>query len=142
MVPKYLQTGSTDILASIRQSILRGESNSSPSPAHKEEQTELPLVTTTKKAGIATAASLIELCSKYMSPSDLEKIKEAYRYADDAHLGQFRKSGEPYITHPISVACILAEWHLDCAAIQAGLMHDVLEDTGHSKNEMAKFSIS
>lgn len=138
MVPKYLQTGSTDILASIRQSVLRGESNSSPSPAHKEEQTELPLVTTTKKAGIATAASLIELCSKYMSPSDLEKIKEAYRYADDAHLGQFRKSGEPYITHPISVACILAEWHLDCAAIQAGLMHDVLEDTGHSKNEMAK----
>lgn len=76
MVPKYLQTGSTDILASIRQSVLRGESNSSPSPAHKEEQTELPLVTTTKKAGIATAASLIELCSKYMSPSDLEKSKK------------------------------------------------------------------
>ena len=50
MVPKYLQTGSTDILASIRQSVLRGESNSSPSPAHKEEQTELPLVTTTKKS--------------------------------------------------------------------------------------------
>ena len=73
-----------------------------------------------------------------MDAADIEHIKEAYRYADDAHLGQFRKSGEPYITHPISVACILAEWHLDCAAIQAGLMHDVLEDTGHSKNEMAK----
>ena len=136
MVPKYLQTGSTDILASIRQSVLKGENN--PAPVHKDDQPELPLMTAPKKAGIATAASLIDICSKYMSLADLERIKEAYRYADDAHLGQFRKSGEPYITHPIAVASILAEWHLDCAAIQAGLMHDVLEDTGHSKNEMAK----
>ena len=138
MVPNYFNTGSTDILASIRQSVLKGESKPAQSPAPKEEQTELPLMTAPKKAGIATAASLIDICAKYMDAADIERIKEAYRYADDAHLGQFRKSGEPYITHPISVACILAEWHLDCAAIQAGLMHDVLEDTGHSKNEMAK----
>lgn len=138
MVPRYLQTGSTDILASIRQSVLKGESKPVQSPAPKDDQTELPLMTAPKKAVIATAASLIDTCSKYMSAADIERIKEAYRYADDAHLGQFRKSGEPYITHPIAVASILAEWHLDCAAIQAGLMHDVLEDTGHSKNEMAK----
>ncbi len=138
MVPRYFPTGSTDILASIRQSVLKNESKPVPPPAPKEDQTELPLMTPPKKAGIATAASLIDTCSKYMSAADIERIKEAYRYADDAHLGQFRKSGEPYITHPIAVASILAEWHLDCAAIQAGLMHDVLEDTGHSKNEMAK----
>lgn len=138
MVPRYFQTGSTDMLASIRQSVLKNESKPVQPPAPKEEQTELPLMTPPKKAVIATAASLIDICSKYMSAADIERIKEAYRYADDAHLGQFRKSGEPYITHPIAVASILAEWHLDCAAIQAGLMHDVLEDTGHSKNEMAK----
>ncbi len=138
MVPRYFQTGSTDILASIRQSVLKNESKPVQPPAPKEEQTELPLMTPPKMAVIATAASLIDICSKYMSAADIERIKEAYRYADDAHLGQFRKSGEPYITHPIAVASILAEWHLDCAAIQAGLMHDVLEDTGHSKNEMAK----
>lgn len=138
MVPRYFQTGSTDILASIRQSVLKNESKPVQPPAPKEEQTELPLMTPPKKAVIATAASLIDICSKYMSAADIERIKEAYRYADDAHLGQFRKSGEPYITHPIAVASILAEWHLDCAAIQAGLMHDVLEDTEHSKNEMAK----
>lgn len=138
MVPRYLQTGATDILASIRQSVLKGESKPVQPPAPKDDQTELPLITAPKKAVIATAASLIDICSKYMSSADIERIKEAYRYADDAHLGQFRKSGEPYITHPIAVASILAEWHLDCAAIQAGLMHDVLEDTGHSKNEMAK----
>lgn len=138
MVPRYFQTGATDILASIRQSVLKNESKPVQPPAPKEEQTELPLMTPPKKAVIATAASLIDICSKYMSAADIERIKEAYRYADDAHLGQFRKSGEPYITHPIAVASILAEWHLDCAAIQAGLMHDVLEDTGHSKNEMAK----
>ena len=138
MVPRYFQTGSTDILASIRQSVLKNESKPVQPPAPKEEQTELPLMTPPKMAVIATAASLIDICSKYMSAADIERIKEAYRYADDAHLGQFRKSGEPYITHPIAVASILAEWHLDCAAIQAGLMHDVLEDTGNSKNEMAK----
>ena len=139
MVPKYFQTNSTDILASIRQSILsKQDAKASPLDAPGEDGRELPLATPTKKAGIATAASLINICSKYMSEADIERIKKAYRYADDSHLGQFRKSGEPYITHPIAVACILAEWHLDCPTIQAGLMHDVLEDTGVTKIEMAK----
>ena len=138
MVPNFFQPGSTDILASIRQSVLNNERKDSLRVQQDEDATELPLVTPPKKAVIATAASLIDICSKYMSASDIERVKEAYRYADDAHLGQVRKSGEPYITHPIAVASILAEWHLDCAAVQAGLMHDVLEDTGHTKTELAK----
>ncbi len=111
-----------------------------PQPETRDGQNdlELPLATQTKKAGIATAASLIEICSQYMTNADIERIREAYRCADEAHLGQVRKSGEPYITHPIAVASILAEWHLDCPTIQAGLMHDVLEDTGVTKVEMAK----
>lgn len=132
MVPKFFRPGATDIVASIRQSVLK---ESAPNVTNEDT---LPLVTPTRKAGIATAASLIELCQSYLSASDIERIRAAYRYADDAHLGQIRKSGEPYITHPIAVASILAEWHLDAPTIQAGLMHDVLEDTGTSKIELAK----
>ena len=89
-----------------------------------------------------TAQALVDTCRSYLSHADVEKIREAYRYADNAHLGQFRKSGEPYITHPIAVASILASWRMDAETIEAGLMHDVLEDTGTSKREMAeKFGI-
>ena len=85
---------------------------------------------------------MVDTCRSYLSYADVEKIREAYRYADNAHLGQFRKSGEPYITHPIAVASILASWRMDAETIEAGLMHDVLEDTGTSKREMAeKFGI-
>lgn len=92
---------------------------------------------------VASANSLAERCRVYLPASDVNKIREAFRYADQAHLGQFRNSGLPYITHPIAVAEILASWHLDAQVIEAGLMHDVLEDTGISKIEMSeKFGIS
>ncbi len=99
---------------------------------------DLPLFTPQAPNVIATAQGLVDACRAYLPDSDVEKIREAYRYADDAHLGQFRKSGEPYITHPISVASILASWKMDAEAVEAGLMHDVLEDTGTSKREMAE----
>ena len=62
--------------------------------------------------------------------------KLAYRFADEAHLGQFRASGEPYITHPIAVAGLCAEWKLDVQAIMAALMHDAMEDCGIAKSEL------
>lgn len=103
---------------------------------------DLPLFTPQPPVGVVTAQALVDTCRTYLSGTDVEKIREAYRYADNAHLGQFRKSGEPYITHPIAVASILASWRMDAQAIEAGLMHDVLEDTGTSKREMAeKFGI-
>ena len=85
-----------------------------------------------------TSSELLARCSQFLSKADVERVRQAFMYADDAHLGQFRKSGEPYITHPLAVANILAEWRLDSTTICAGLMHDVLEDTPVAKIEMVE----
>lgn len=104
---------------------------------------DLPLFTPQGPKVLTTADQLIDRCRLYLSTADVEKIREAYRYADNAHLGQFRKSGEPYITHPIAVASILASWKMDAETIEAGLMHDVLEDTPIGKREMVeKFGVA
>jgi guanosine-3',5'-bis(diphosphate) 3'-pyrophosphohydrolase len=88
--------------------------------------------------GVVSFAELTEHLRKYLPNADVAKIKEAFRFSDQAHLGQFRKSGEPYITHPIAVAKTLAEWKLDAAAIQAALLHDVIEDSPATKAELAE----
>lgn len=69
------------------------------------------------------------LIRKYLSEDEVQLVWQAYRYADHAHAGQTRKTGEPYITHPIAVACILAQLHLDLPTLLAALLHDVVEDT-------------
>src|SRR4051812_30291164 len=74
----------------------------------------------------------------YLKPRDVEQIEQAYQVARQAHAGQFRQSGEPYITHPLAVAKILAEWHLDSQALMAALLHDVVEDTATTKAEIAR----
>ena len=61
---------------------------------------------------------------------DLKLVEKAWHYATDAHSGQFRQSGEPYIIHPIQVAGILADLHLDAVTVACGFLHDVVEDTG------------
>ena len=93
----------------------------------------------------AAAASFAALLAKidYLSANDIEDIRRAYRFADEAHLGQMRSSGAPYITHPIAVAGLCADWKLDAQALMAALMHDVLEDCGVTKIEMAeKFGVA
>ena len=89
-------------------------------------------------AANAAAASFAGLTAKldYLSPGDLEQVRQAYRFADEAHLGQLRNSGEPYITHPIAVAAQCAEWKLDAQALMAALLHDALEDCGVTKIEL------
>ena len=79
----------------------------------------------------AAAASFATLTHKldYLDAADIRRVREAYRFADEAHLGQFRASGEPYITHPIAVAGLCADWKLDAQAIMAALMHDALLHT-------------
>ena len=73
----------------------------------------------------------------YLKPEEVALIERACDYANDAHVGQTRQSGEAYITHPIAVATELAYWHMDAISIASGLMHDVLEDTGTTKLQLA-----
>lgn len=85
---------------------------------------------------IATMARLQSVLDSYLLPKDVALVKEAYRFSDQAHLGQFRTSGSPYITHPIAVAEICAGWKLDADALCAALLHDVMEDQGITKQEL------
>ena len=89
-------------------------------------------------AANAAAASFAALTAKldYLSASDIESVRQAYRFADQAHLGQLRNSGEPYITHPIAVAQQCAEWKLDAQALMAALLHDAMEDCGITKPDL------
>ena len=70
------------------------------------------------------------LLKEYFTQADIEQVWAAYRYAAIAHEGQTRRTGEPYISHPVAVACILAKLHLDLPTLLAALLHDVVEDTG------------
>ena len=81
---------------------------------------------------------LEETIRRYHPSSDLSQIEKAYRIAKEAHKDQKRKSGEPYIIHPICVAIILAELELDKETIVAGILHDVVEDTIMTREEIAK----
>ncbi len=83
-------------------------------------------------------AALTEVAATYLRPADVTQIEEAFQVAARAHEGQFRKSGDPYITHPLSVATILAEWHLDPQALMAALLHDTVEDTSTTSSEIAQ----
>ncbi|MEY3517923.1 MAG: hypothetical protein RLZ89_783 [Pseudomonadota bacterium] len=98
------------------------------------------LLTAPTLASNAAAASFALLQAKldYISPEGLEQVKRAYRFADEAHLGVTRKSGEPYITHPIAVALQCTEWKLDSQALMAALLHDVMEDCGVTKADLVE----
>jgi guanosine-3',5'-bis(diphosphate) 3'-pyrophosphohydrolase len=88
----------------------------------------------------AAAASFAALVDRldYLSAQDIDMVRRAYRFADEAHLGQMRKNGEPYITHPIAVAALCTEWKLDAQALAAALMHDSMEDCGVTKVELVE----
>ena len=111
-------------------SVLHAPSAAPPSPARPEPAD--PAVANAAAASFASLTARLD----YLSPSDLEQVRQAYRFADEAHLGQLRNSGEPYITHPIAVAAQCAEWKLDAQALMAALLHDALEDCGVTKAEL------
>lgn len=83
-----------------------------------------------------TIDNLLELVEMY-NQDDLDKIRKAYEMADNLHKGQVRQSGEPYISHPLNVAYILAEMNADSDTLCAALLHDTLEDTNITKEEIA-----
>ena len=73
----------------------------------------------------------------YLKPKDVARLEDAYRFSEAAHAGQTRQSGDPYISHPLAVAEILADWHLDGQTLMAALLHDVTEDTSVTKDEIS-----
>jgi GTP pyrophosphokinase len=79
---------------------------------------------------------LVSKLESYLPPDQVERVRDAYEYAEAAHRGQKRRSGEPYITHPVAVADILADLHMDGATIAAAILHDVVEDTGASTEDV------
>ncbi len=89
------------------------------------------------KPQVISIAGLTEKIS-HLKPNEIALIKKAFQYADSAHLGQYRQSGEPYITHPLAVAELCADWRLDAPSIMAALLHDVIEDTGSSRQELVE----
>ena len=84
------------------------------------------------------AAILFKELAGYLKPEDVSRLETAYHFSEAAHSGQFRASGEPYVSHPLAVANILAQLHLDPQALTAALLHDVMEDTAVTKGEISK----
>src|ERR1700704_1374958 len=82
-------------------------------------------------------SQLLDKLEAYLSPAQVERVREAYEFGAEKHRGQKRVSGEPYITHPVAVADILADLRLDADTLVAAILHDVIEDTPTAKAEIA-----
>lgn len=89
-------------------------------------------------SSIKTIDDLCERILSYFPNADIDFIKRAYAFSEKAHEGQIRRSGEAYISHPLGVAAILADLHLDLASIATGLLHDTVEDTHATLEEIEK----
>ena len=81
---------------------------------------------------------LTDKLSSYLDPKEVDRIKRAYVFSEKCHVGQMRQSGDPYITHPLAVANILADMRMDPESLMAGLLHDVIEDTGVTKGQISR----
>ncbi len=88
-------------------------------------------------AATSGAEFLFHELSGYLKPEDISQLQDAYLFSQSAHSGQYRKSGEPYISHPLAVASILGKLHMDTQTLTAALLHDVMEDTHVSKSEIS-----
>ncbi len=86
---------------------------------------------------MASIDNLAERLSSYLNKDQVNLVRRAYYYAEQAHDGQQRRSGEPYVTHPLAVANILADMHMDHQSLMAAMLHDVIEDTGIAKEALA-----
>jgi guanosine-3',5'-bis(diphosphate) 3'-pyrophosphohydrolase len=87
-------------------------------------------------AANSSLAAFEQLIADYLPLDQLQLVRRAYYYSEQAHYGQTRRSGEPYVTHPLAVASILARMHMDAQSLMAALLHDVIEDTGVNKADI------
>lgn len=85
---------------------------------------------------MSTIEAFAETLGSYLEPEQVNLVRRAYFYAEQAHDGQTRRSGEPYVTHPLAVANILAGMHMDHQSLMAAMLHDVIEDTGIPKDAL------
>jgi GTP diphosphokinase / guanosine-3',5'-bis(diphosphate) 3'-diphosphatase len=117
------------------QSNSKQDSGHSPAvtPPAKSSQTVAHIITPEQSLQL-----LLAVVESYLTPLDVANIKRAFVLAEAAHSGQFRKSGEAYVTHPIAVATILAQWRMDSETLMAAIMHDVVEDTDTTLQELAQ----
>jgi len=97
----------------------------------------IPAEPTANDAAPTDRFAALQTSLNYLPPTNVDQVRAAYRFADQAHRGQLRHNGDPYITHPLAVACLCAEWKLDTPALMAALLHDVMEDCGVAKTEIA-----
>lgn len=114
----------------------RAHVSSSRTADPRRGQQALSFASAPDERGVASLAELTRLASTYLPEDDIRRIRDAYRVSDEAHLGQFRTTGEPYISHPIAVAETCAQWKLDTESLMAALLHDVLEDTSVTKQSL------
>ena len=87
---------------------------------------------------MTTISELEKRIGGYLTSDEVEKVRRAYEFSASAHEGQHRKSGEPYISHPLEVAGILGDMHMDHQTLAAAILHDVIEDTGTDKKEIVR----
>lgn len=85
-----------------------------------------------------TIHNLVKRLKSYLDDEQIDRVVCAYEYAERSHEGQYRRSGDPYISHPLAVANILIDMHMDHESLMAAMLHDVLEDCGIGKNELAE----
>ena len=90
----------------------------------------------TRQKAAADIQELIERAGAYNPEVDRELLRRAYEFAEEAHRGQQRLTGDPYVTHPFEVAKVLTELEMDDATLAAALLHDVVEDTDHESAEL------
>ena len=83
-----------------------------------------------------SAGALFSDAAEYLRSEEVSQLESAYHFSDNAHQGQFRMTGDPYISHPVAVSRILVDWRLDSQALTAALLHDVMEDTSVTKDDI------
>ncbi len=112
-----------------------------PAPPDRMEVDEPPIIPLDMHPPVDLAEDLERFNGRlatYLKPEEMSKVGAAYVFSNAAHRGQFRSSGDPYISHPLAVAETLAGWHLDAQALVAALLHDVMEDTNITKAQIAE----
>ncbi len=112
--------------------------NQTPSGMKRKKNTAMDPASAAQIKSRRLFAKLLKMVSGYSAAPDLSPLRKAYHYAEQAHLNQSRRSGEPYIEHCLGTALILADLRMDIATITAGLIHDVVEDTGRDIEEISR----